>query len=84
MESQKRPPTSHWDLLVAKVGRMVGGKSEKTTNKSLGLVGGRGGLHGGGGGGGEVVVVECHTKMQVDMGMNVPWWWWCHPVIVNI
>ena len=50
VESQKRPPTSHWDSLMAEVGCMVvevscmvGGKPEKTTNKSLGLIGGRGG-----------------------------------------
>ena len=34
---------SHWDLMVAEVGHVVGGKPEKTTNESLGLVGGGGG-----------------------------------------
>ena len=48
MESQKRPPTSHWDSLVAEVGRVVGEKPEKSINESPGLVGG-------GGGGGVVV-----------------------------
>ena len=51
VESQKRPPTSHWDLLVAEVGCVVGGKPEKPTNKSLGLSGG--------GGGGVVVETPC-------------------------
>ena len=46
MESQKSQPTSHWDSLVAEVGRVVGGKPEKPTNESLGLIGGGGGLHG--------------------------------------
>ena len=44
---QKSQPTSHWDSLVAEVGRVVGGKPEKTTNESPGLVGGRGGPCGG-------------------------------------
>ena len=47
MESQKSQPTSHQDSLVAEVGCVVGGKPEKTTNESLRLVGGRGGLRGG-------------------------------------
>ena len=38
---------SHWDSLVAEVGRVVGGKPEKLTNESLRLVGGRGGPGGG-------------------------------------
>ena len=46
-ESQKRPPTSHLDSLVAEVGRVVGGKPEKPINESPGLIGGRGGLRGG-------------------------------------
>ena len=42
-----RPPTSQYDLLMVVLGHMVGGEPEKTTNESLGLVGGRGGLCGG-------------------------------------
>ena len=33
---------SHWDSLVAKVGRVVGGKPEKPNNQSPGLIGGGG------------------------------------------
>ena len=50
VESQKSQPTSHQDSLVAEVGHVVGGKPEKPTNESPGLIGG-----GGGGGGGVVV-----------------------------
>ena len=46
VESQKSQPTSHQDLLVAEVGHVVGGKPEKPTNESLGLIGGGGGPHG--------------------------------------
>ena len=38
---------SHWDSLVVEVGCVVSEKPEKTTNESLGLVGGRGGPRGG-------------------------------------
>ena len=45
--SHSRPPTSQYDSLMVVLGHMVGGEPEKTTNESLGLVGGRGGLCGG-------------------------------------
>ena len=47
VESEKSQPMSHQDSLVAEVGRVVGEKPEKPTNKSPGLIGGRGGLCGG-------------------------------------
>ena len=122
VESQKSQPTSHRDSLVAEVGSVVGGKPENTTNESLRLVGGGGGLRGGWKArkanqrvtgtrwwqrwavwwvesqknqptshrDSLVVVVvvvgwwcKCRAQTWVDVGMDMPWWWWC-PVIVNI
>ena len=71
VESQKRPPTSHRDSLVAEVGHVVGGKPEKPTNESLGLVGG-----GGGGPCGEWKARKGHQRVT-----GTCWWqrwavWW--------
>ena len=67
VESQKRPPTSHWDSLVVEVGHVVGGKPEKPTNKSPGFVGGRGGLCGG---------WKARKTNQWVTGTRWWWWWW--------
>ena len=63
MESQKKPPMSHLDFLV------VVENQKKTTNKSLGLVGGVVELHGGSGGGGGLCGsnhrVYCKTLVSI-------------------
>ena len=46
---------------------MVGGKPEKPTNESLGLVGGRGGLCGG---------WKARKTNQRVTGTHWWWWWW--------